>query len=120
MFRKVRRATKEAHTCHPEAVRVERFLRCGDERGMIGQPEIIIRAKIDHAAPIRDRDLGVLRSGDNALSLVKSLRFDFLERFRNVLCKFCEHSALSRKGRAMPSIVSLVWENAPCSAVNNC
>jgi hypothetical protein len=71
----------EAHTRHSETMAVERFFRRGDERGMIGQAEIIVGAEIDHAPAVGDWDLGVLRSGDDALGFEKSLRFDFLERF---------------------------------------
>ncbi len=99
----VLRAADEAHARHPEAVAVERRLRRGDERGMIGQAEIIVRAEIDHAPAVRDRDLGVLRPGDDALGFEKSLRFDFIERLRDVIGKFREHRAISSKASVMQS-----------------
>ncbi len=46
---------------------------------MIRQPEIVVGAEIDHASAVGDWDLRVLRSGDDALGLEKSLRLDFLE-----------------------------------------
>ena len=45
----VLRAANETHARHAEAVGIERFLRRGDERRMIGQPEIIVRAHVEHA-----------------------------------------------------------------------
>ena len=61
------RPANETHARHPIAVSVERFLGRRDERGMIGQAEIIVGAEIDHPPAIGDRNLGVLRSGDDAL-----------------------------------------------------
>ena len=60
-------------------MRIERFLGRGDERRMISQAEIVVRAEIDHPPAIRDRDLCVLRSSDDALCFLKALRLDFLE-----------------------------------------
>jgi hypothetical protein len=38
-----------------------------------------------------------LGRGDNALGLVETLRLDFIERFRELLIKFGEHSAILRE-----------------------
>jgi hypothetical protein len=54
-------------------VGVERFFRSGDERGMIGQAEVIVRTHIEHATAARNFDLGVLRAGDNPFGFVETL-----------------------------------------------
>ena len=88
----VLRAANETDTGHAEAVCVERFLRGGDERGMIGQAEVIVGAHIEHAFATGDFNVRVLRASDDALGLVKALRFYFLECLRNLLFEFGEHS----------------------------
>ena len=93
----VLRAANEAHAGHAEAVGIERFLRRFDQRRMIGQPEIIVRAHVEDAFAAGDLDLGVLRTGDDALGLVKTLRFYFFERLRNLLFEFGEHWANFRQ-----------------------
>jgi hypothetical protein len=59
---------------------------------MIGQAEIIVRAHIEHALAASELDLGILRTGNDALSLIKALRFYFFERLRKLLFEFREHS----------------------------
>ena len=96
----VLRAANETDAGHAEAVCVERFLRGGDERRMIGQAEIIVRAHVEHALAAGDLDVRVLRAGDDALGFVKALRFNFIERLRNLLFEFGEHeSDFEREGR---------------------
>ena len=95
---------------------VERFLRRGNERGMIRQAEIVVGAEIDHSPAVGDWNLGVLRAGDDALGLEESLRFDFVERLRDVIGKFSEHRAISSKPSAMPSD----RKKALVGLVNNC
>ena len=86
------RAANEAHTRHPEPVRIERVLRRRDQRRMIGQPEIIIRAHVEHALPTRDGDVRVLRRRDDALGFVETLRLDLFQRFRELLCEGGDHA----------------------------
>ena len=76
----VLRAANETDRRHAEAVGVERLFRRGDERRMIGQPEIIVRAHVEDAPAARDPDLRVLRRGDDAFGFVEALRPDFGER----------------------------------------
>jgi hypothetical protein len=38
-----------------------------------------------------------LRRGDNPLSFVKTLGFDFIKRLRELLIKFAEHAAILRE-----------------------
>ena len=83
----VLRAANETHARHAETMGVERFFRRGDQRGMIGQAEIIVRAHVEHAFAAGDRDVGVLRTGDDALGFEEALRFDFLERLRKLVCR---------------------------------
>ena len=72
-------------------MRVERFFRGGDERGMIGQAEVIVRAHVEHAAAAGDFDLCVLRAGDDAFGFVKTLRSDFRQGVCEPLIEFREH-----------------------------
>ena len=44
----VRHAGEHRRTACAETVRLQRFLRCGDDFGMICQPEIIVGTKVDH------------------------------------------------------------------------
>src|ERR1700730_3368796 len=87
----VLRAANETDTRHAEAVGVECFLRGSDERRMIGQAEIIVRAHVKHAFATGDFNVCVLRASDDALRLEKALRLNFIERLRNLLFKFGEH-----------------------------
>jgi hypothetical protein len=61
---------------------------------MIGQSEIIVRAQIEDTFAAGDSNVRVLRRSDNALGLVKTLRLDFIERFREMLIKCREHPAI--------------------------
>ena len=81
----VLRAANETHTRHSESVGVERFLGRREQRRMIGQPEIIVRAHVEDAPSAADFDFRVLRTGDDALSLVETLRFYFRERVGELL-----------------------------------
>ena len=94
-------ATNEADARHPEAVRVEGFFRGGDQRGMIGQTEIIVRAQIEDAATAGDFDLRVLRAGDDSFGFVETLRPDFRKRGCELLIEFREHGEPSNKVGAM-------------------
>jgi hypothetical protein len=58
---------------------------------VVGQPEIIVRAHVEHALSAGDFDLRILGAGDDTLGFVKALVFDFLKRLREVLFEFCEH-----------------------------
>ena len=50
----------EAHRSHAEAVAVERLLGRRDEVRVIGKPQIIVGAEIEHLAPASDFDVGSL------------------------------------------------------------
>ena len=86
------RAANETHARHAEAMRVERFFGRRDQRGMIGQAEIIVRAHVEHAFAADNFDLCVLRRSDDALGFVKALRFNFAERLPKVLFEFGKHN----------------------------
>ena len=87
----VLRAANEAHARHAEPMGVERFFGRRDQRRMIGQPKIIVRAHVEHAFAARDRDVRVLRTGNDALGFKETLRFDFLESLGNLFVEFREH-----------------------------
>ena len=90
-------AADEADPGHAEAVSVERSFRRSEDGRMISQSEVIVRAKIDHAPAVSDRDFRVLRPGDDALGFVKTLRPDLIQGLRDVIGKFREHRAISSK-----------------------
>src|SRR5262249_35019843 len=73
---------------------VERFLRRGDKRWVIGEAEIIVSAGIDHSPAIGDWDLGILRTGDDSFRLVKTLSLNFLEGVGEFGSNLCEHGAI--------------------------
>ena len=87
----VLRAANETDAGHAESVAIECFLGRFDQFGMIGETEIVVRAHVEHAFAAGDGNVSVLRRGDDALGLVKTLRFYFLERSRKLLFKFGEH-----------------------------
>src|SRR5262249_32260388 len=94
-------AANEAHTGHAEAMRIERLLGRGDESGMIGQAEIVIRTHVEDALSAGHFNLRVLRCGDDALRFVETLGTDFIECARKLLIKLFEHRATSAKEVAM-------------------
>jgi len=58
---------------------------------MIGEPEVIICAHVQHAFAARDRDMRILRAGDDPLGLEKTLRLNFLQRLRKPFFEFRDH-----------------------------
>jgi hypothetical protein len=58
---------------------------------MIGEAEIIVGAHVEHAFAISDTDVRVLRSGDDSLRFVQTLRFNFFQRPGEPLFEFAEH-----------------------------
>jgi hypothetical protein len=59
----------------------------------------------------------VLRRGDNPLSFVKALRFDFIECLRELLIKFGEHAAILREpSRVQSRRPSVCDGNFGCAA----
>src|SRR5437870_2366069 len=114
-------AANETHARHAEAVSIEGLLGRGDERWVIGQAEVIVRAEIENALAPRDGNVCVLRRGNNPLSFVKTLRFDFIKRLRELLIKFGEHAAILREpGRVQSqSYQRLCAEISVAHLVNN-
>ena len=51
----------------------------GDDFGVIGQPEVIVGAQIQHRLLIEHADAGLLRRGDNPLALEEAGVADLLE-----------------------------------------
>ena len=87
----VLRAANKTHARHSKTVRLERLFRSGDQRGMIGEPEVIICAHVQHAFAAGDRDVRILRAGDHPLGFEKTLRFNFLQRLRKLFFEFSDH-----------------------------
>ena len=72
-------------------MRVERFFCGGDQRGMIGKPEIVIRTHVQHAFAACDRNVRILWTRDDSLGFEKTLRSNFFERLRKLFFEFRDH-----------------------------
>jgi hypothetical protein len=72
-------------------VTIKRFFRRCDERRMIGEPEIIIRAHVENLATAGDADVRFLRGSDDAFGFVETLRPNFSECVGESLIEFLEH-----------------------------
>lgn len=73
------RAADEAHRGHPEPVLLERRLRGGDEARIVREPQVVVRAKIQHVRAAGQPDVGRLRARDLAFGLVETVRANLLE-----------------------------------------
>ena len=62
-------AADEAYRGHAVAVAVERRVGGGDDRRVVGEPEVVVGAEVQHLAPVLEADHGILRRGDDALAL---------------------------------------------------
>ena len=100
VFMNVLRATDEADRGHAEAMRIEGRLGGSDERGMVGESEIIVRAHVENAAPTGNSDLRILWTGDDAFRFVEPLRSDFSESVSEPLIEFREHDFRIRRSTA--------------------
>src|SRR6186713_3084286 len=89
----VLRAANKAHARHTEAVSIERFFRRGDERRVVCQAKVIVGAHVEDTLPVADRNLCVLRGGDNPFGLIEALSMDFLESPGELLIKGRKHVA---------------------------
>ena len=72
-------------------MRVERFFCRSDERRVVGETEIIVRAHVEHAFAAGDRDVRVLRARDDALGFEETLRFNVFEGLGNLIFEFGDH-----------------------------
>ena len=59
---------------------------------MISETEVIVCAHVEHAFAASDRNVRILRSGDDALGFEKTLRFNFIECLGNFFFEFRDHS----------------------------
>ena len=96
------RAAYEADGSEAKPVFIERFMRCLDERRVIGEAEVIIGAQIDHLAPVGETHERALRAGDEPFALQQAGGFErqrlALEPFTKVLeqCRPFQFSRLSQ------------------------
>ena len=72
-------------------MRLERLFRSGDQRGMIGEPEVIICAHVQHAFASGDRNVRILWTRNDSLGLEKTLRLNVFERLRKLFFEFRDH-----------------------------
>ena len=72
----VLRAADEADRRHAVAPAIERGMRGGQDLGIVGESEVVVRAEIDHLEIRTDGDLGPLRRADDALLLVQTALAD--------------------------------------------
>ena len=61
-------AADEAHAAHAIAARIERGVSRLHHFRMRGEPQVIVRAEVEHRPPVH-RDLSALLAGDDALAL---------------------------------------------------
>ena len=78
-------AADKPHARHTETTRVERFLGSSNQRRMIGEAEIIVRAHVEYTFPASDRDVSILKSiflvpikGHTALSVAWTLVYELV------------------------------------------
>ena len=67
-------AADEPHARHAVAPAVERLLGRGDDTGVVGEAEVVVRAEIEDLAAARHLDRGLLRRDDHPLGLEEPLR----------------------------------------------
>ena len=118
-------------------MRLERFFCRGNQSGMIGQAEIIVRAHVQHAFATGDRDVCILGTGDDTLGFEQALRFNFFERLRKLFFEFRDHRQRNYKSSHAKSttdttgpsairhsqfhvVVEIGATNSSCQIVNNC
>src|SRR5207247_1513647 len=66
------RAADEPHRGHAVAPPLERGVRRGDDLGMVGQPQVVVGAQVQHLAPAGHADMRRLRRLDDVLVLVQT------------------------------------------------
>src|ERR1700761_579316 len=84
-------ATNETNASHPESARIECCFGGFDQFRMIGQPEIVICAEVQHVAAAGDANMRILRARDDPFGFKKTLLFDLVQRAGNLFCKFSDH-----------------------------
>jgi hypothetical protein len=73
------RAADETHRREAVTPAVERLAGRGDELGVVGQPKVIVGAKVQDLLPAGDGDVGRLVGSDDALALVEAGGLDLGE-----------------------------------------
>ena len=84
-------AADEANRGHAVAPAIERFFRGRDDRGMVGQAEVVVGAEVEDIRPAGHSYMSALRSGDDSLGFVEPGRFDFGQGPREILPHLGEH-----------------------------
>src|SRR5690606_22802105 len=97
----VLRAADEADRAEAEAVLRRAVARGLDEPRVVGQPEIVVRAEVQHLAAACDLDAGGLLRGDDALGLVEALLLESLGFLGQVGEKGAAHARLLRRARSI-------------------
>ena len=70
---------------------IERFFCSGNERRMIGEPQIIVGTHVQHAFATGNGDVGILGCGNHPLGFEETLRFNFFECLRKLFFEFSDH-----------------------------
>jgi hypothetical protein len=79
------RAADESHAREPVTPAIQRRVRRGSHVGMLREAEVIVRAEIQHFAPVRERDARALRRPDEPLALPRPRRADGIELRREMV-----------------------------------
>ena len=77
-------AADETHRGKSVAPAVEGGVGGGDDLGVVSEAEVVVRAKIQDVLAARDRDVGRLRGGDEALALGEAGDLNLAEGFLEV------------------------------------
>src|SRR5688500_8887449 len=84
-------AADETHRGEPIAPFVERAMCRGDDLGMIGQAEVIVRTEVEHIGTSRCRDMGLLMRRNDALGLERARGADVVDLLSQVFLKSAVH-----------------------------
>ena len=86
------RSADEPDRSQAVAPAIERRMRRRNHLRMLGQAQIIIRAQVQHFAPLADADMGILRREQNPLLLVRARGANRVELLAEMLAERVVHN----------------------------
>ncbi len=110
------RTADEPHRGDPVAEALQRLVRRLKHRGMIGEPEIVVRAEIDHLAPIGEPHDRALGRADDALALQEAVVLECPSVALEPFAEFFEHHGLW-KFRGLNALLYRLTEQEKCDGV---
>ena len=88
-------AADEPHRGQAVAPAIERRMGSLNDLGMLGQPEIIVGAHVEHFASLADADMRILRRRDHALALIRARGADAVELLREMSAEGVVHGGVA-------------------------